>query len=57
MLRGRGCVAVADPLGADMWFGVPPTEQARCADVLWAGARPMADVDLGDLRRRRADGR
>ena len=52
-LSGQTCGdrlrAVADPLGADMWFGVPPTEQARCADVVWAGARSMADVDLGAL--------
>jgi CubicO group peptidase (beta-lactamase class C family) len=27
--------AVAAPLGADVWFGVPEAEQRRCADLLW----------------------
>jgi CubicO group peptidase (beta-lactamase class C family) len=26
---------VAGPLGADLFWGVSPTEQARCADVVW----------------------
>jgi CubicO group peptidase (beta-lactamase class C family) len=26
---------VAEPLGADVWFGVPAAEQPRCADLLW----------------------
>jgi CubicO group peptidase (beta-lactamase class C family) len=33
--------AVAQPLGADVWFGVPPAEQHRCADVVWAPAQPL----------------
>jgi CubicO group peptidase (beta-lactamase class C family) len=33
--------AVAQPLGADVWFGVPPAEQDRCADVVWAPAQPL----------------
>ena len=28
--------AICGPLGADLWFGVPVTEQHRCADVIWA---------------------
>jgi CubicO group peptidase (beta-lactamase class C family) len=27
--------AVAAPLDADVWFGVPDAEQPRCADLLW----------------------
>jgi len=27
--------AVAAPLDADVWFGVPEAEQPRCADLLW----------------------
>jgi len=34
--------AVSSPLGADVWFGVPRAEQARCADVIWAGRDPGA---------------
>jgi CubicO group peptidase (beta-lactamase class C family) len=36
--------AVAGPLGADVWFGVPDAEQHRCADVVWAPARPLPAV-------------
>jgi CubicO group peptidase (beta-lactamase class C family) len=46
--------AVAEPLGADFYFGVPSTEQERCADVIWAPAQlPPApdsfDALEGDL--------
>jgi CubicO group peptidase (beta-lactamase class C family) len=27
---------IIDPLGADVWWGVPAAEQHRCADVIWA---------------------
>jgi CubicO group peptidase (beta-lactamase class C family) len=37
--------AVAEPLGADVWFGVPTAEQHRCADIVWAPARPMPTAD------------
>jgi CubicO group peptidase (beta-lactamase class C family) len=33
---GAALRSVADPLGADVWFGVPEHEQSRCADVIWA---------------------
>jgi CubicO group peptidase (beta-lactamase class C family) len=44
---------VAGPLGADLWFGVPPAEQQRCAEVIWAPPEPVnLDIDalagLGD---------
>jgi CubicO group peptidase (beta-lactamase class C family) len=29
--------ALAEPLDADIWFGVPDDQQDRCADVIWAG--------------------
>ena len=41
--------AVAAPLDADAWFGVPTEEQHRCADVIWGfplGA-PAADAFVG----------
>jgi CubicO group peptidase (beta-lactamase class C family) len=38
---GQALGAVAEPLGADVWFGVPAQEQHRCADVVWAPAQPI----------------
>ena len=37
---------VADSIGADVWFGVPESEQHRCAEVIWAPVNPMGPVDL-----------
>lgn len=31
---------IADPLDADIHFGVPVAEQTRCAEVIWAPASP-----------------
>lgn len=39
--------AVAEEAGADIWFGVPPAEQHRCADIVWDPVRrlePITDV-------------
>jgi CubicO group peptidase (beta-lactamase class C family) len=36
---------IAAPLGADVWWGVPTAEQHRCADVIWAPASPMPELD------------
>lgn len=33
---------LAGPLGADLFFGVPESEQHRCADVIWAPATPIS---------------
>jgi CubicO group peptidase (beta-lactamase class C family) len=41
--------SLAGPLGADLWFGVPPAEKHRCADVIWAGSRTSENVDLASL--------
>ena len=38
-MPGDALRALAGPLGADVWFGVPPSEQPRCAEVLWDPAR------------------
>ncbi|MEY4174076.1 MAG: hypothetical protein RI900_1241 [Actinomycetota bacterium] len=46
---GRLLRAVADPLGADLWWGVPAHLQARCADVIWAPSTPIPDLDLDSL--------
>jgi CubicO group peptidase (beta-lactamase class C family) len=37
---GEQLRSVAEPLGADIWFGLPAAEHHRCADVIWAPAQP-----------------
>ena len=34
-MPGERLSALAAPLAADVWFGVPAAEQERCAEVLW----------------------
>lgn len=46
---GAGLRAVAEPLGADLWFGVPPAQQHRCAEVIWAPASPTPNIDPDTL--------
>jgi CubicO group peptidase (beta-lactamase class C family) len=36
--------------GPDLWFGVPSSEQHRCADVIWAGSGNAEDIRFEDLR-------
>ena len=50
---GRRLAALAGPLHADLFVGVPPAEQHRCATVLFegSGAPAVFDTDLeGDAR-------
>ena len=53
-LPGTRLQSVAEPLGADIWCGLPEVEQARCAEVIWALGEmpPLPDPDtlLGDAR-------
>jgi CubicO group peptidase (beta-lactamase class C family) len=45
-LPGTVLRSLAEPLGADLWCGVPPAEQDRCAEVVWAprpGSQPGLD--------------
>jgi CubicO group peptidase (beta-lactamase class C family) len=44
---GERLRGVAGPLEADMWFGVPLREQARCAEVIWAPTQPIRSGSLG----------
>ena len=44
LLRG-----LADPLDADVHWGVPDDEQHRCADVIWAPDKELPDVDFAAL--------
>ena len=41
---------LASTLGADLWFGVPKSEQYRCAEVVWGGSGSSQDVRFDDLR-------
>jgi CubicO group peptidase (beta-lactamase class C family) len=43
-MSGEQLRGIAEPLGADVWIGVPQAEQHRCADVVWAPARPIPVV-------------
>jgi CubicO group peptidase (beta-lactamase class C family) len=46
---------VAEPLGADLWFGVPDAEQHRCAEVAFESPSTLTaellDRDLSDEQR------
>ena len=37
-MPGAVLQAIAESLGADVWFGLPVSEHARCADVVWDGS-------------------
>lgn len=39
----------AAPLDADVWFGVPPGEQHRCAEVVWDAPTTAPHFDLTQL--------
>lgn len=47
-MPGPALRAIAGPLGADVWFGVPAAEQHRCADVIWATPDPLAALPAFD---------
>ena len=47
-MPGERLRAVAEPLDADIWFGVPHSVQDRCADVIWAPPSTL-DFDLDTL--------
>ena len=42
-MPGARLRAIAEPLAADVWFGVPVAEQVRCAELLWAPPSPFPD--------------
>jgi CubicO group peptidase (beta-lactamase class C family) len=46
---GERLRAVAAPLEADVWFGLPMSEQQRCADVVWAPAAPIGEMPFDRL--------
>jgi CubicO group peptidase (beta-lactamase class C family) len=46
---GEQLRAVVEPIGADLWFGVPAAEQHRCAEVIWAPGGSVGEVDYDAL--------
>jgi len=44
VMPGDALRAIAEPLGADLWFGVPGSEQHRCAELLWESRIPAFDL-------------
>jgi len=44
-MPGPALRALAEPLDADVWFGVPAEEQARCADIVWAAPEGLGPFD------------
>ncbi len=48
-MPGTRLRAVAEPLDADVWWGVLEPDLRRCAEIIWAPEREMADVDLANL--------
>ncbi|MEP6625867.1 MAG: serine hydrolase domain-containing protein, partial [Acidimicrobiia bacterium] len=49
---GETLAALVEPLAADLWFGVPAAQQARCAELLWEqpGTFPDPFAFEGDAR-------
>jgi CubicO group peptidase (beta-lactamase class C family) len=45
-LPGTRLRALAEPLGADVWCGLPDTEQARCAEIIWALGADTTRIDF-----------
>lgn len=41
--------SVIDPLGLDLWIGIPVQQQHRCAEVVWAPTAPLGEVRFGGL--------
>ena len=48
-LPGARLRALAGPLGADVWCGLPEAEQARCAEVIWAIGDTPPVLDLAGM--------
>src|SRR4051794_32948619 len=48
-MLGARLRSIAEPLGADIWFGVPEREQARCADVIFASRGNPEDIDFSTM--------
>ncbi len=47
-MPGERLRTIAESLEADVWFGVPASEQHRCAEVMWAPAQPLPTIESFD---------
>jgi CubicO group peptidase (beta-lactamase class C family) len=47
---GEALRSLVAPLGADIHFGVPAADLARCAEVVWAGGVPPLPLDFSAFR-------
>lgn len=45
MMPGEALAELVGPLGAELFFGVPESEQHRCADVIWEPSNPIPAPD------------
>jgi CubicO group peptidase (beta-lactamase class C family) len=48
-MPGTRLRTVADGLDADLWFGVPPAEQHRCAELIWESPMGSTAIELDGL--------
>ncbi len=48
-MPGARLRSVAESVGADVWCGLPPEQQHRSADVIWAPATALGDADFDAL--------
>jgi CubicO group peptidase (beta-lactamase class C family) len=48
-MPGARLRAVAGSLDADVWCGIPSSEQHRCADVIWAPSNTISSSDFTKL--------
>ena len=48
-LPGAHLRDIAEPLAADLWWGVPLDHHHRCAEVIWAPPSPTPELDLDTL--------
>jgi len=48
-LPGACLARLAEPLGADVWCGLPPAERSRCAEVIWAPGALLPAIDVSGL--------
>lgn len=49
LMPGAALAAVAEPLDADVHFGVPAADQHRCADVVWQPTMTIPEMTPEDL--------
>ncbi len=54
-MPGEALAALAGPLNADVFFGVPEAEQKRCAEVMWEPSQTIPELTYDDLARLTGD--